>query len=292
MKNSLLLFFVLFFFDISAQSITEIYINKFKSIAKDEMKTYNIPASITLSQGILESGNGLSRLASEANNHFGIKCHSSWIGETILYDDDEDDECFRKYSNAEESYRDHSRFLTTRGRYSDLFNSMNYKKWARGLLKAGYATNPDYDKLLIDIIEKYSLDKFDDISEKQFYLSHYYGFPYVFGLGSNYFIDKFLINIRCESSYIFNKSSISFSYNIINFKSKKNHKIYIGANSGVILYSNDYINSSSIEISYLKSLKNNRKLIFSLGADPLKNRSNKNTLENLLYQYFNIALLF
>tara|TARA_B100000780_G_scaffold107985_1_gene75524 strand:+ start:176 stop:1054 length:879 start_codon:yes stop_codon:yes gene_type:complete len=292
MKNSLLLFFVLFFFDISAQSITEIYINKFKSIAKDEMKTYNIPASITLSQGILESGNGLSRLASEANNHFGIKCHSSWIGETILYDDDEDDECFRKYSNAEESYRDHSLFLTTRGRYSDLFNSMNYKKWARGLLKAGYATNPDYDKLLIDIIEKYSLDKFDDISEKQFYLSHYYGFPYVFGLGSNYFIDKFLINIRCESSYIFNKSSISFSYNIINFKSKKNHKIYIGANSGVILYSNDYINSSSIEISYLKSLKNNRKLIFSLGADPLKNRSNKNTLENLLYQYFNIALLF
>jgi len=292
MKNSLLLFFVLFFFDISAQSITEIYINKFKSIAKDEMKTYNIPASITLSQGILESGNGLSRLASEANNHFGIKCHSSWIGETILYDDDEDDECFRKYSNAEESYRDHSLFLTTRVRYSDLFNSMNYKKWARGLLKAGYATNPDYDKLLIDIIEKYSLDKFDDISEKQFYLSHYYGFPYVFGLGSNYFIDKFLINIRCESSYIFNKSSISFSYNIINFKSKKNHKIYIGANSGVILYSNDYINSSSIEISYLKSLKNNRKLIFSLGADPLKNRSNKNTLENLLYQYFNIALLF
>jgi len=292
MKNSLLLFFVLFFFDISAQSITEIYINKFKSIAKDEMKTYNIPASITLSQGILESGNGLSRLASEANNHFGIKCHSSWIGETILYDDDEDDECFRKYSNAEESYRDHSLFLTTRGRYSDLFNSMNYKKWARGLLKAGYATNPDYDKLLIDIIEKYSLDKFDDISEKQFYLSHYYGLPYVFGLGSNYFIDKFLINIRCESSYIFNKSSISFSYNIINFKSKKNHKIYIGANSGVILYSNDYINSSSIEISYLKSLKNNRKLIFSLGADPLKNRSNKNTLENLLYQYFNIALLF
>ena len=292
MKNSLLLFFVLFFFDISAQSITEIYINKFKSIAKDEMKTYNIPASITLSQGILESGNGLSRLASEANNHFGIKCHSSWIGETILYDDDEDDECFRKYSNAEESYRDHSLFLTTRGRYSDLFNSMNYKKWARGLLKAGYATNPDYDKLLIDIIEKYSLDKFDDISEKQFYLSHYYGFPYVFGLGSNYFIDKFLINIRCESSYVFNKSSISFSYNIINFKSKKNHKIYIGANSGVILYSNDYINSSSIEISYLKSLKNNRKLIFSLGADPLKNRSNKNTLENLLYQYFNIALLF
>ena len=292
MKNSFLLFFVLFFFNISAQSITEIYINKFKSIAKDEMKTYNIPASITLSQGILESGNGLSRLASEANNHFGIKCHSSWIGETILYDDDEDDECFRKYSNAEESYRDHSLFLTTRGRYSDLFNSMNYKKWARGLLKAGYATNPDYDKLLIDIIEKYSLDKFDDISEKQFYLSHYYGFPYVFGLGSNYFIDKFLINIRCESSYVFNKSSISFSYNIINFKSKKNHKIYIGANSGVILYSNDYINSSSIEISYLKSLKNNRKLIFSLGADPLKNRSNKNTLENLLYQYFNIALLF
>lgn len=292
MKNSLLLFFVLFFFDISAQSITEIYINKFKSIAKDEMKTYNIPASITLSQGILESGNGLSRLASEANNHFGIKCHSSWIGETILYDDDEDDECFRKYSNAEESYRDHSLFLTTRGRYSDLFNSMNYKKWARGLLKAGYATNPDYDKLLIDIIEKYSLDKFDDISEKQFYLSHHYGFPYIFGLGSNYFIDKFLINIRCESSYIFNKSSISFSYNIINFKSKKIHKIYIGANSGVILYSNDYINSSSIEISYLKSLKNNRKLIFSLGADPLKNRSNKNTLENLLYQYFNIALLF
>lgn len=292
MKNSLLLFFVLFFFDISAQSITEIYINKFKSIAKDEMKTYNIPASITLSQGILESGNGLSRLASEANNHFGIKCHSSWIGETILYDDDEDDECFRKYSNAEESYRDHSLFLTTRGRYSDLFNSMNYKKWARGLLKAGYATNPDYDKLLIDIIEKYSLDKFDDISEKQFYLSHYYGLPYVFGLGSNYFIHKFLINIRCESSYIFNKSSISFSYNIINFKSKKNHKIYIGANSGVILYSNDYINGSSIEISYLKSLKNNRNLIFSLGADPLKNRSNKNTLENLLYQYFNIALLF
>ncbi|MEJ2595238.1 MAG: glucosaminidase domain-containing protein [bacterium] len=142
---------------------TEEYIEMYQDIAVRKMKEYGIPASITLAQGILESGSGNSRLAREANNHFGIKCHKDWTGKTYTMDDDEKDECFRKYKDPEDSFRDHSLFLTQRGRYSFLFDYdiTDYKSWARGLKKAGYATNPKYPQLLISIIERYELNAFD-----------------------------------------------------------------------------------------------------------------------------------
>jgi len=141
----------------------EAYIDLYKKIAIDKMKEYHIPASITLAQGILESGSGNSRLAQKANNHFGIKCHKGWTGKTFYMDDDAKDECFRKYNKVEDSYRDHSLFLTQRGRYSFLFeyDIKDYKSWAYGLKKAGYATNPKYPQLLIRIIEKYDLAQYD-----------------------------------------------------------------------------------------------------------------------------------
>ena len=129
------------------------------------MAEYKIPASITLAQGIFESACGTSRLATEANNHFGIKCHKEWQGETIKHDDDELQECFRKYNEVEESYNDHSQFLITRPRYAKLFtlDIMDYKGWARELKTAGYATNPQYAERLISLIERFNLAKQDTI---------------------------------------------------------------------------------------------------------------------------------
>jgi hypothetical protein len=145
------------------------YIDLYKDIAVEEMKQYHIPASITLAQGILESENGNSELAQKANNHFGIKCHKEWTGRTFIQDDDEKDECFRKYQKADESYRDHSEFLTTRDRYKFLFDLdiTDYKSWAYGLKQAGYATNPRYPELLIRIIEENGLDLFDKAGSRQ-----------------------------------------------------------------------------------------------------------------------------
>ena len=146
----------------------EDYVKVYSEIAMDEMIQFGIPASITLSQGILESGIGKGRLAVEANNHFGIKCHD-WNGKKIYHDDDEEQECFRKYDNPEYSYRDHSLFLSNRGRYSFLFDLErdNYKQWAKGLKKAGYATDPKYPQKLIDLIERYELYKYDNIVLKK-----------------------------------------------------------------------------------------------------------------------------
>lgn len=140
----------------------EDYIQRFKDIAVLEMNKYGIPASITLAQGLLESGNGNSSLAREANNHFGIKCGSAWNGKTILKDDDQKDDCFRVYNTPEESYRDHSEFLL-RKRYASLFelDKNDYKGWALGLKQAGYATNPKYADLLVSIIERHDLTLFD-----------------------------------------------------------------------------------------------------------------------------------
>jgi len=134
----------------------EEYIDLYKDVAISEMRQYKIPASITLAQGILESGCGGSVLAIEANNHFGIKCHKEWTGGRFYYDDDEKNECFRVYADARESYHDHSLFLTTRERYNNLFTLKitDYKGWAHGLKSAGYATNPQYAPLLIKIIEE------------------------------------------------------------------------------------------------------------------------------------------
>ena len=149
------------------QKITpEQYIETYKDIAMREMRDYKIPASITLAQGILESGAGNSALAREAKNHFGIKCHKGWSGKTYTMDDDEKNECFRKYENPEESFKDHSLFLTTRDRYAKLFelDIMDYEGWAKGLKAAGYATNPKYAQLLIDRIKLYNLDQYDKIA--------------------------------------------------------------------------------------------------------------------------------
>ena len=139
------------------------YIEIFSPVAQKEMSEFRIPASITLAQGLLESGNGSGRLAREANNHFGIKCHKDWSGKRIYHDDDRKGECFRFYQNPFTSYRDHSLFLSRRSRYAFLFelNPTNYKAWARGLKKAGYATDPQYPQKLIRLIERYQLDRFD-----------------------------------------------------------------------------------------------------------------------------------
>ncbi|MEO9531099.1 MAG: glucosaminidase domain-containing protein [Crocinitomicaceae bacterium] len=142
---------------------TEDYVERWKITAIEQMNLHEIPASITLAQGILESGAGNSRLAVEANNHFGIKCHKNWDGGRIYEDDDLKNECFRSYTSAAQSYEDHSQFLTGRERYSKLFSLSltDYKGWSKGLKSAGYATNPKYANLLIDIIEKYDLAKYD-----------------------------------------------------------------------------------------------------------------------------------
>ncbi len=138
------------------------YIDTFAAIAKEEMELYGIPASITLAQGILESGAGKGELVQKANNHFGIKCHD-WKGQTVYHDDDEKGECFRKYSLPKFSYRDHSLFLTGRKRYTDLFKlpKDDYKGWAKGLRAAGYATDRKYPQKLISLIERYELYRYD-----------------------------------------------------------------------------------------------------------------------------------
>ena len=150
-------------FCVCAEQDNEAYIQKYCKIAMREMNDYGIPASITLAQGILESAAGTSRLAVQANNHFGIKCHNDWSGEKIYHDDDKRNECFRKYERAEESFIDHSQFLKDRARYSFLFelDKTDYKAWAKGLKQAGYATDPNYPNRLITLIEKYELYEYD-----------------------------------------------------------------------------------------------------------------------------------
>ena len=142
----------------------ESYIKKYRELAVEEMKKYHIPASITLAQGLLESGAGKSELARKSNNHFGIKCGGDWRGKTVSHDDDARGECFRAYKHPKDSYEDHSKFLVGRPRYASLFKLKitDYKGWARGLKKAGYATNPRYADQLIGIIELYELYKYDE----------------------------------------------------------------------------------------------------------------------------------
>jgi len=158
----LLLLLILPPFSASFAQTPEAYIQKYSSIAQEEMRKYGIPASITLAQGILESGSGKSKLAAEANNHFGIKCHDTWNGATMHLDDDAPNECFRKYKSVEQSFQDHSVFLK-KPRYEELFllEITDYKGWAQGLKKCGYATSSTYAKSLIDLIEKYELTQFD-----------------------------------------------------------------------------------------------------------------------------------
>jgi LysM repeat protein len=139
------------------------YIEKYAALAVSEMQRAGVPASITLAQALVESGAGQSPLAVYANNHFGIKCHNDWTGKKYYKDDDKDKECFRAYASVEESYRAHSDFLRARDRYKSLFDldPTDYKAWARGLKRAGYATDPDYANKLINLIEDFGLDRYD-----------------------------------------------------------------------------------------------------------------------------------
>ena len=167
MKKVLIAIALLLGFTVSAQrdpgTPQERYIARFASIAVNEMYRRGVPASITLAQGIIEPRSGQSALAADGNNHFGIKCHNSWNGRTMLADDDRKDECFRVYDSAEESFRDHSDFLRYRDRYKFLFDFpvTDYKSWAYGLKQAGYATDPSYAAKLIQCVENYNLSRFD-----------------------------------------------------------------------------------------------------------------------------------
>jgi LysM repeat protein len=166
MKKTIFLSFLLILsINISAQGQNQAYLNyieKYHEIAELQQREHGIPASITLAQGLLESGAGQSRLTQEANNHFGIKCHN-WTGEGYHQDDDAPNECFRKYKSAQDSYEDHSAFLINGKRYASLFelNPTDYEKWAHGLKSAGYATDPSYAYKLISIVETYDLHKYD-----------------------------------------------------------------------------------------------------------------------------------
>ena len=163
----LFLFACLFFIShLSAQmrwnSVYQEYIDQYKDLAIEEMLRYNIPASITLAQGIFESGAGRSELSVKGNNHFGIKCHG-WAGRSVYHDDDARNECFRAYDNVLQSYEDHSKFLRYNVRYNSLFTLQrtDYRGWAQGLKACGYATNPRYADKLIELIELYKLYELD-----------------------------------------------------------------------------------------------------------------------------------
>lgn len=150
------------------------YIDEYKDLAIYEMLRYNIPASITLAQGLFESGAGQSELCRKGNNHFGIKCHG-WSGRTVYHDDDLAQECFRAYKDALESYEDHSKFLVNSQRYKRLFSlkRTDYKGWAQGLKDCGYATNPQYATKLIQIIELYGLNQYDQAKKYDKFLAHH-----------------------------------------------------------------------------------------------------------------------
>ena len=167
MKRLLIIIFFSFgcLFKSSAQDMTaQEYVQKYKDLAIEEMKRMGVPAAITLAQGLLETENGNSDLLKASNNHFGIKCKSTWTAETVSHDDDAPGECFRKYKDAEDSYRDHSNFLRGNDRYAFLFklDPSDYKAWAYGLRKAGYATNPQYPQILIKSIEDNNLEQYTD----------------------------------------------------------------------------------------------------------------------------------
>ncbi|MCX8532822.1 glucosaminidase domain-containing protein [Chryseobacterium luquanense] len=171
MKRLFLLISLLVLSKFSAQTwaTEDQYIQKFAQYAVEEMEKYKIPASITLAQGLLETGGGQSRLAQEGKNHFGIKCKEDWTGKTMKHTDDAPNECFRVYDDPKQSYEDHSIFLATRKYYTKLFDldMKDYKAWAHGLKKAGYATNPRYASILIGKIERYKLYEFDEVDSKE-----------------------------------------------------------------------------------------------------------------------------
>lgn len=167
------------------------YFDRYKGLAIDQMKRYHIPASITLAQGVFESGAGKSRLALKSNNHFGIKCHNSWTGGRVYAADDTPNDCFRRYNNVRESYEDHSLFLVKGQRYQGLFRlkTTDYKGWAHGLKKAGYATNPKYASQLIEIIQLYKLYQYDTgKGYDRFIAEHGTGDYTIYAFNDNYYV--------------------------------------------------------------------------------------------------------
>ncbi len=233
MENRLLILFLFLGQYLFSQNISRSeYIDRYKGEAVIQMKKYNIPASITLAQAILESADGNSELAKKSNNHFGIKCHSNWDGEKVFHDDDKSDECFRAYKNVEESFEDHSKFLL-KDRYSDLFklDIDDYKSWAKGLKKAGYATNPDYAKHLIRIIEDNNLSRFDKESdvEKSLYSGFSIGWEDV--VTQSYVLvkeeKKFYLSSRLSASFEDLSLMLGGGYLL-------NSRVGVGVESGVL----------------------------------------------------------
>ena len=289
MKKLLIIFSFFISVVAKSQNKTEVYISNFKDIAIAEMNQFGIPASITLAQGILESGNGESRLATEGKNHFGIKCHDNWNGETIIEDDDEKGECFRKYSKVADSYRDHSLFLTERERYSSLFDlsPTNYKAWAKGLKKAGYATNPKYPSLLIDLIEKYDLSRFDkgDSQQKNLFVTHSYGFPFLYGVGLNYMkADKYFITAELNSSFVFSGVAVGGGLHLFN-------KMYgsLSVNGIYAMYAKDETQRFdfvvSPQLNYILDTKNKKILISAGVLFPFKDIIKKKMIPTISLTY-------
>ena len=289
MKKLLIIFSFFISVVAKSQNKTEVYISNFKDIAIAEMNQFGIPASITLAQGILESGNGESRLATEGKNHFGIKCHDNWNGETIIEDDDEKGECFRKYSKVADSYRDHSLFLTERERYSSLFDlsPTNYKAWAKGLKKAGYATNPKYPSLLIDLIEKYDLSRFDngEGQQKNLFVTHSYGFPFLYGVGLNYMkADKYFITAELNSSFVFSGVAVGGGLHLFN-------KMYgsLSVNGIYAMYEKDETQrfdfAVSPQLNYILDTKNKKILISAGVLFPFKDIIKKKMIPTISLTY-------
>ena len=219
------------------------YIAKYKDLAVAEMHQYGIPASITLAQGMLESGNGNSELARKSKNHFGIKCHSSWEGKKVYHDDDEAQECFRKYPTVRASFRDHSVFLQ-RARYANLFELAitDYKAWSKGLKKAGYATNPKYSEILIKIIEDNQLQQYDKPTDapfiaKRWYNGMTYGWPYVLGQKGFYKNEHkgFMLTASVEASF-------EDMHAILGTCKLLHHQIGVGVLMGVSLDKEETVN--------------------------------------------------
>ena len=292
MKKYLSLVFIFVYISIYSQQATLLYIEKYSDLAISEMKLYNIPASITLAQGILESGNGSSRLAVEGKNHFGIKCHG-WKGQEIYADDDEENECFRKYDNVKESFRDHSEFLVKNKRYSFLFDldDADYISWSKGLQTAGYATSKTYSDKLINIIERYNLYEFDNSlkkSERKIFLTQSYGFPFLFAAGISYFNkDKYIVDVRLKSSFVINGVESSYS-------TKVSNNIYAGFSILALHRSFQDPNSKldfafSPKMSYFLDLKN-KDIFIDLGLlflfdDPYNLRNQRYPLMGVSITY-------
>ena len=251
-QTSLTLFFMLIILSASGQSmyrVTKEYINRYKDIAVKEMKSYKIPASITLAQGILESGSGEGKLARRANNHFGIKCHKGWTGKSIRMADDVRHECFRKYKDPEASYKDHSKFLRKSERYAFLFKYpiTDYKKWAYGLKRAGYATNPRYPELLINLIERYKLYQYDREAPVKHRRNRRYTGPYIEPSPANFALKG--TNVNNRSFYINNgkkliivKAGDTFKHLASDFEISKGKLLrYNDVNRKFTLHPNDII---------------------------------------------------